>query len=291
MNTEELKPCPHCGHTPHMDNLRDSLHQVGRYSTDGCGKIVEPLWTFTCLDNEGGCNASVLGDSAEDCIKKWNTRTKDVSANEAALTALHLYADEGFYHGCSFEFDRPTGGFDEDFDEDDNSSYDRPMPGKAARHALALLNGVAFMQGLEAARAARLAGKSEAPTEHVPTNEQDAAAGNINAIRHIAFAEGYEEGKLAGRPTPAALARVLGVKYLVVLQVLNELWPSVTLNAYLDLEQVVFAVSKVQGKLQAASGALSQDAQEILELLQTQEARRAARPVNVQEPGERDVKG
>ena len=47
---------------------------------------------------------------------------------------LSLYADPGFYHGCGFHFDRPTGGFDEDFS--DNDLYDYPKPGKLARSIL-----------------------------------------------------------------------------------------------------------------------------------------------------------
>jgi len=49
-------------------------------------------------------------------------------------TALGMYADPSFYHGCAFLFDRPTGGFDEDFDYDEE--YERDMPGKLARETL-----------------------------------------------------------------------------------------------------------------------------------------------------------
>lgn len=62
---QKLLACPFCGHNPDLNNLRDSLHPVGRNYD---------LWTFSCLDNEGGCNASVLGSSEEDCIQRWNTR-------------------------------------------------------------------------------------------------------------------------------------------------------------------------------------------------------------------------
>jgi hypothetical protein len=49
--------------------------------------------------------------------------------------ALEFYANPDTYFGCGFLFDRPTGGFDSDFDEG-HEDYDRPMPGKAARAAL-----------------------------------------------------------------------------------------------------------------------------------------------------------
>jgi hypothetical protein len=52
--------------------------------------------------------------------------------------ALSVYADPGFYHGCAFMFDRPTGGFDEDFSLDHgDEDYDYEKPGKLARAALA----------------------------------------------------------------------------------------------------------------------------------------------------------
>lgn len=57
---------------------------------------------------------------------------------EEMTAALEFYADPGTYHACGFFFDRPTGGFDEDFSEDHGDPfYDRPMPGKLARQVLA----------------------------------------------------------------------------------------------------------------------------------------------------------
>lgn len=59
-----------------------------------------------------------------------------LSAENARLReALEFYADPGSYHACSFIFDPPTGGFDDDFDEG-HEGYERPMPGKCARAAL-----------------------------------------------------------------------------------------------------------------------------------------------------------
>lgn len=52
--------------------------------------------------------------------------------------ALEFYADPYTYHGCMIVFDSPAGGLCEDFDaEHGESNYDRPMPGKMARKALA----------------------------------------------------------------------------------------------------------------------------------------------------------
>lgn len=59
------------------------------------------------------------------------------AAHEELLVALSFYAEPGTYHACGFLFDRPCGGFDEDFDEDHGDDfYERPMPGKRARQAM-----------------------------------------------------------------------------------------------------------------------------------------------------------
>jgi len=58
-------------------------------------------------------------------------------ANEYAVRlaeTLALYADPDFYFAVAFMFDRPCGGFADDFDRPDGDRYDRP--GKAARAAL-----------------------------------------------------------------------------------------------------------------------------------------------------------
>ncbi len=49
---------------------------------------------------------------------------------------LEYYANPNTYHACSFFIEPPTGGFGDDFDEG-HEGYDRPMPGKSARQALA----------------------------------------------------------------------------------------------------------------------------------------------------------
>lgn len=54
----------------------------------------------------------------------------------ALVEALRFYANPETYHAVSFLFDPPTGGFDADFDGG-HDDYNRPMPGKRARAALA----------------------------------------------------------------------------------------------------------------------------------------------------------
>lgn len=71
MNT--LKPCPFCGHQPREDNLLDSIHPNSRGGT---------LWTAACVDNEGGCNASVFGGSRDDAIRAWNRRAAPAASQK-----------------------------------------------------------------------------------------------------------------------------------------------------------------------------------------------------------------
>lgn len=72
-----LRACPFCGHQPEEDNLYDSIHRVNREGT---------LWTAGCVDNEGGCNASVLAGSREEAIAKWNARPAAQSLSSALPT-------------------------------------------------------------------------------------------------------------------------------------------------------------------------------------------------------------
>lgn len=61
---------------------------------------------------------------------------------------LDFYADPEVYHGVAFLFDRPGGGFEEDFDEDHGHEfYDRPMPGKMARNTLSQLKALGTGEG------------------------------------------------------------------------------------------------------------------------------------------------
>lgn len=71
-----------------------------------------------------------------DCGQEPNQDTVEVKKEDLLemVETIQLYADPGFYHGCGFVFDRPTGGFDEDFSYDEN--YQRPVPGKLARQTL-----------------------------------------------------------------------------------------------------------------------------------------------------------
>lgn len=59
-----LLPCPFCGFTPHADD-DDCIYPATRTRT---------VWNINCYETGGGCSASILGSSPEDCIEKWNRR-------------------------------------------------------------------------------------------------------------------------------------------------------------------------------------------------------------------------
>ena len=63
MTTNTLLPCPFCGFHPNA-NDDDCIYPVGRTK----------LMQIVCYESGGGCGASVLGDSVDEVIRKWNRR-------------------------------------------------------------------------------------------------------------------------------------------------------------------------------------------------------------------------
>lgn len=57
-----------------------------------------------------------------------------------AVDALRLYADPASYHAILFHSDHPAGWFSSDFSDGPVGLYNRPMPGKMAREALARID-------------------------------------------------------------------------------------------------------------------------------------------------------
>lgn len=60
--------CPFCGYVPDRDDP-DCVHPVTRPDKDG-----RQVWRAGCLAIAGGCDAEVLGWSAEEAIANWNKR-------------------------------------------------------------------------------------------------------------------------------------------------------------------------------------------------------------------------
>jgi len=60
-----LKPCPFCAFTPNSDDP-DCIYLINRE---------HQIYNLVCYEPQG-CGASVLGDSRQDVIQRWNTRIK-----------------------------------------------------------------------------------------------------------------------------------------------------------------------------------------------------------------------
>lgn len=79
----ELSPCPFCGHVP--QDLMDAVHPAAVCWREENGRrhyvnYRDPrgyhgkCWEVHCLEHEGGCSASVSGDSKEEAEIAWNRR-------------------------------------------------------------------------------------------------------------------------------------------------------------------------------------------------------------------------
>jgi hypothetical protein len=59
-----MLPCPFCGFRPNVED-DDAVYPANRERT---------VWSANCYSTSGGCDASVLGDSAADAVAAWNRR-------------------------------------------------------------------------------------------------------------------------------------------------------------------------------------------------------------------------
>ncbi len=63
----KIKPCPFCN--KFLDATEgDVLHSTPPISGD------RRVWTLNCPTSIGGCGASILGDTRDDVVSKWNRR-------------------------------------------------------------------------------------------------------------------------------------------------------------------------------------------------------------------------
>ena len=72
MDTINLLPCPFCGHDLNTQDIMDTIYPAFPHIyEDGMEKYI---YNIVCQVTAGGCDASILGSSAEDCVTKWNKR-------------------------------------------------------------------------------------------------------------------------------------------------------------------------------------------------------------------------
>jgi hypothetical protein len=128
--------------TVHACSLERRLRAGGRDE----GELRAAIDTITSRGCEnfanGNCSThGLLSGACDPCLlASAVARPVAPAIPEKVREALEFYGDPETYHACTFLFDAPTGGFDADFEEaHGHPDYDRPMPGKLAREALALL--------------------------------------------------------------------------------------------------------------------------------------------------------
>jgi len=81
----EIKLCPFCGH-PVDPTDEDTLYPTGyswkqeaggyRSYHMGVFNVPKEQWCYSihCVTTSGGCGVEMNGDSAQECIDKWNKR-------------------------------------------------------------------------------------------------------------------------------------------------------------------------------------------------------------------------
>lgn len=82
---QKFKPCPFCGYKL-QNNLDDTFYPTGtwkRVEPSGLTHYVShrsrkegdtPVYNVICNEIGGGCGASMMADSPEEGIEKWNRR-------------------------------------------------------------------------------------------------------------------------------------------------------------------------------------------------------------------------
>jgi hypothetical protein len=70
----KLLPCPFCGFQIDI-NDEDCLYPASRPEYDVITDSMKyGLYEINCYEIGGGCGISIISDSPDNCIKKWNTR-------------------------------------------------------------------------------------------------------------------------------------------------------------------------------------------------------------------------
>lgn len=126
-------------------NLEEIIEECVKEQTLEAARVRACIWHTDHIIRShvpGNEYTTCFGYLLGEVEKHWyisHPETKSLAVEDqcALIEALSLYGNPQFYHGVSFRFDRPTGGFDEDFDH--SEEYERDMPGKYAREVLTSL--------------------------------------------------------------------------------------------------------------------------------------------------------
>lgn len=111
METNLIDTCPFCGHQP--QDLRDALHPTGTgWREDDGTRYYIPhgdtrgfhgrVWEMGCLTHEGGCGASITGDSRNEVIAAWNRRPSTIEADATDEPTAHGHTIAGWIRNDVF---------------------------------------------------------------------------------------------------------------------------------------------------------------------------------------------
>lgn len=66
---EYLLPCPFCGNDLNRQDPLDTIYPAILLAGSN-------VYTIVCQEAAGGCEANILGETPEECVQKWNRRTR-----------------------------------------------------------------------------------------------------------------------------------------------------------------------------------------------------------------------
>lgn len=67
----KLKNCPFCGSEMDLSDPDCLYPAIPAEYNEETGELEFKVWRMCCL---GGCGGELLGDSMEECIRRWNIR-------------------------------------------------------------------------------------------------------------------------------------------------------------------------------------------------------------------------
>ena len=87
MRKVKLKKCPFCGFSPNI-NDDDCIYPMRSDSS------FKTIYSINCYETGGGCGTSILGNTQEECIEKWNNRSDKIDIYISGRKSLNDLVNE-----------------------------------------------------------------------------------------------------------------------------------------------------------------------------------------------------